>query len=121
MFVPSPSSAPCHLSFPSLCFQGSTRRNSPPEKHDRALVVDLIHAVEVGHLLVVNEVHRGEVLDLVGDLVQVLVHDHDGGVAGAAEAEDGDLALFREDGLVDVPGGVEVGEEDGAHGSWYTE
>lgn len=89
-----------HL-FSPFSFRGSC---SPPEKHHSALVVDLVHDVEVGHLCVVDKVDGRKVLELVGDLVEVLVHGHDGGCTGFSEAEDYDAAFFAEDRLVDVPG-----------------
>lgn len=52
------------------------------EEHDGAGVVELVHGVEVGHLVDVAEVDGGEILDLVGDFEEDLVLAHavlDGG------------------------------------------
>ena len=40
-----------------------------PEEEDGAGVVELVHAVEVGHLVDVTHVDDGEVADELGDLV----------------------------------------------------
>jgi len=76
----------------------------PPEKHNRARIVDFVHCVEILYGFVVDGVDDCEVLDQVGDLVQVLVHGHAFGVCVRAEAQDDETLFFGEDGLVDVPG-----------------
>jgi hypothetical protein len=85
------------------------------EEHDGARVVELIHLVEVGDLVNVADVHDREALDLVSDLVEHLVLLHAGGVPVAAEADDDEALLLAEDGLVDMPAGVKVGDDDGTH------
>ena len=85
------------------------------KEHDGAGVVQLVHLVEVGDLVDVADVDGGEALDLVGDLVEHLVLAHAVGVPVAAEADHAQALLFAEDGLVDVPARVEMGDDDGAH------
>ena len=57
----------------------------------------------------------GEVLDLVGNLVEDLVLAHAVGVVVAAEADDDEAVFLAEDRLVDVPAGAEMRENDGTH------
>lgn len=57
----------------------------------------------------------GEVLHLVGNLVEHLVLAHAVGVVVAAEADDNEAVFFAEDRLIDVPAGAEMGKDDGAH------
>lgn len=64
----------------------------------------------------IDEVYDGPVLDFVGNFVQLLVHVHTRGVCVVAEAEADDAAFFAENGLVHVPGGMQVLEHYGAHG-----
>ena len=58
----------------------------------------------------------GEVLHLVGNLVEHLVLAHAVGVVVAAEADDNEAVFFAEDRLIDVPAGAEMREDDGTHG-----
>ena len=76
------------------------------EEHDGTRVVQLVHLVEVGHLVNVADVHGGKGLDLVGDFVEDLVLAHAVVVKVAAEADHDEALLFAEDGLVYVPAGV---------------
>lgn len=57
------------------------------EEHERARVVELVHLVEVGHLVDVAEVDGGEVADLVGDLVEDFVLAHTIWIPVAPEAD----------------------------------
>jgi hypothetical protein len=74
-----------------------------PEEHERTRVVELVHGVEVWDLLIVAHVDDDELLDLVDDLVEVLVHLHALVVRVAPEADADYAAFFGGDGLVDVP------------------
>ena len=87
------------------------------EEHQRDGVVQLVHLLEVRHLVQVADVQHREVLDPVGDPVQHFVLPHAVGVPVAPEADHHQPLFFRHDGLVDVPAGDEVGEHDGAHGA----
>ena len=51
-----------------------------------------------------------------GRTVENFVLAHAVGIPVAAEADDDETVLFRHDGLVDVPAGLEMGEDNGAHG-----
>ena len=86
------------------------------EEHDRAGVVKLVHLVEVRNLVDVTDVDDGEGLDFVCDLVENLILAHALFVPVAAEADANEALFFGEDGLVDMPAGVEMGDDDGAHG-----
>ena len=88
----------------------------PEEKHDGHGVVEFVHLLEVGHLVEVAEVDDGEVFDALGDAVEDFVLGHAGRVAVAAEADEHEAVFFGHDGLVDVPAGGKMGEDDGAHG-----
>ena len=94
----------------------------PEEEHDGHGVVEFVHLLEVGHLVEVAEVDDGEVLDALGDAVEHFVLAHAVGVPVAAEADDDEPVFFGHDGLVDVPAGGEMGEDDGTHGGcglWF--
>lgn len=111
-----------------------------PEKHDRACVVQLVHGVEVWDEGRVDGVDDGEVFDERGGFEEVLVlgglvrfeggqwgwgrrgdgdgrtyHGHALGIGIGTEADHDEVGFFGEDGLVDVPGGGQVGEEHGTH------
>jgi hypothetical protein len=86
------------------------------EEHDGHRIVQFVHGLKVRHLVQVAQVDGRKVLDAVGDFVQDLVLRHAVGVAVAAEADHDEPVFFGEDGLVDVPAGAQVGEDDGAHG-----
>jgi hypothetical protein len=85
------------------------------EPHDGAGVVQLVHLVEVGHLVNVAQVDDAEILDALGDLVQHLVLSHAVGIPVAPEADAHQALLLRQNGLIDVPTGGEMGENDGTH------
>ena len=61
----------------------------PEEEHDGAGVVELVHLVEVWHLGDVHQVDHHEVLALLGDGVECLVHLHTGGVPVVPEPVQG--------------------------------
>jgi hypothetical protein len=90
------------------------------EEHHRDRVVQLVHLLEIGHLVQVADVDDGEVLDAVRDLVEDFVLAHAVWVPVAPEADHYQAVFFGHDGLVDVPAGDEVGDYDGAHGGgWW--
>lgn len=89
------------------------------EEHDGERVVELVHLVEVGHLVDVAEVDDGKVLDLVGNAVEYLVLAHAVRVPVTPEADHDESVILRHDGLVHVPAGFEVREDDGAHGFFF--
>ena len=86
------------------------------EEHDGHWVVEFVHLLEVGHLVEVAEVDDGEVFDALGDAVEHFVLAHAVGVPVAAEADHDEAVFFGHDGLVNVPAGGEMREDDGAHG-----
>jgi len=86
------------------------------EEHDGHWIVELVHLVEVGHLIEITDVDNSEVLDAVGDAVEDLVLAHTVLVPVATKANDDQAVFFRHDGLVDVPAAGKMGENDGAHG-----
>ena len=80
------------------------------------------HLVEVRDVGDVDEVDDGEVLDLVRDGVERLVHRHALAVPVVPEADHDDAVLLGLDRLVDVPAGGEVRKEVGhlrVLGRWY--
>ena len=85
------------------------------EEHEGDGIVEFVHLLEVGDLVEVADVDDGEVLDAVGDLVEDFVLPHAVGIPVAAEADHDQAVFFGHDGLVDVPAGDEVGDDDGAH------
>lgn len=86
------------------------------EEHERDRVVQFVHLFKVGHLVEIADVDDGKVLDAVGDAVQHFVLSHAVGIPIAAKANDDQPLFLRHDGLVDVPAGDEMGEDDGTHG-----
>lgn len=88
----------------------------PKKEHDGNRVIQLIHFVEIRHLVDIAQVHHSKVLDLVGDAVENLVLAHAVGIPVATETDYHETVVFGHDGLVDVPAGFEVREDDGAHG-----
>jgi hypothetical protein len=86
------------------------------EEHHRDRVVQLVHLLEIRHLVQVADVDDGEVLDAVRDLVEHFVLAHAVWVPVAPEADYDEAVFFGHDGLVDVPAGDEVGDYDGTHG-----
>lgn len=85
------------------------------KEHDGARIVQLVHCVEVGHAVDIADVNDSEVFDALGDLVENLVLAHAVGVVIAPEANHDESLVFRQDCLVDMPTGLEVGENDGTH------
>lgn len=95
----------------------------PVEEHHRAGVIQLVHLpssaslvsigphmqlrathlVEVRNLRNIDQVDDSEILDLVRDGVERLVHDHALRVPVVAEAEDDDSVFLRFDRFVDMP------------------
>lgn len=87
------------------------------EEHDGARVVELVHLLEIGHLVQIAEVNYGKVLDTVGNLVEYFVLTHAVWIPIATEADDDQSVLLGHNGLVDVPCGGQMGNDDGTHGS----
>lgn len=103
------------------------------EKHDGARIEQLVHVVEVRHLRVVAQINDGEVLHLLRDAVQELVHLKTLSVPVAAKTHDhqavllypvgqsvngttaGKQQLTGQDGLVHVPSRVQVRQKNASH------
>lgn len=68
----------------------------PPEEHDGAWIVQLVHDIEVWDHLDVAHVDGGEVLDAVGDFVEELVHSHALWIPVATETDHYDALLFAD-------------------------
>ena len=88
----------------------------PEKKHQRNRIIQLIHLLEIRHLIQITHIQHSEIFHSVGDAVEHFVLAHAVGVPVAAEADYDQSLFFGHDGLVDVPAGYEVGEDDGAHG-----
>lgn len=106
-----------------------------PEEHDRAWIIELVHYcnpleeraasrtatwreptfVEVGNLLVVTDVDDGKVLHLGSNAREHVVLSHAVRVAVFAKADDHNAVGFREDGLVNMPGLLELRDNKRAH------
>ena len=85
------------------------------EEHQRHRIVEFVHLLEVGYLVQIADVEDGEILHAVGDPVEDFILPHTVCIPVAAEADHDETLFFAHDGLVDVPAGHEVGEDDGAH------
>jgi hypothetical protein len=90
----------------------------PEEEHKCHRIVQLVHLVEVLDLFQVADVDDGEVLDAVCDAVEDFILAHAVRVPVFAEADDYETFVFGHDGLVDVPAGDKMGEDDGTHGGF---
>lgn len=88
----------------------------PEEEHERDGVVELVHLLEVRDLVEIADVDDGEVLDAVCDLVEHFILAHAVRIPVATEADDDEAVFFGHDGLVDMPAGYEMRDDDGAHG-----
>jgi hypothetical protein len=64
------------------------------EEHDGALVIELVHGVEVGNLRDIHEIRHGEVLHIVGHFKQGFIHLHAGGVPIVTKPDNNDLIFF---------------------------
>lgn len=93
----------------------------PEEEHQRHSIVELVHLLEVRHLVDIADVDDGEVLYAVGDFVEDFVLPHAVRIPVATEADYDETVFFGHDGLVDVPAGYQVGDYDGAHSCWKAE
>lgn len=82
----------------------------PVEKHGGARIIQFVHAIEIGHFVNVHEIDYCKVFDLFRDAEEDFVLDHARLVLITAEADDDDAIFFREDGLVDFPAAMEMGE-----------
>jgi hypothetical protein len=85
------------------------------EEHDGHRVVELVHLLKVGHLVQVAEVDDGEVLDALSDAVEDFVLSHAVRVAVSSKADDHEALFLGENGLVDMPAGAEMREDNRAH------
>lgn len=74
-----------------------------------------IHLVEIRDLVDIADVNDRKTLDLVGDLVEDFVLAHAPSIPISAESDHNQALLFAEDGLVDMPAGVEMRNHDGTH------
>lgn len=83
--------------------------DSPVEEHECTGVIQLVHLVEIRHLGNVDEVHDGEVLHLFMHTPHRLVHQHAFWVVVVPKTNADDSVFFTEDGLVNMPPGVETG------------
>lgn len=86
------------------------------KEHDRHRIIQLIHLLEVRHLVQITDVYDSEILDTFGDAEEHFVLPHTVGIPVAPEADDYEALFFAHDCLVDVPAGVEMGNYDGTHG-----
>ncbi len=86
------------------------------EEHKGNGVVEFVHLLEVGDLIEVADVDNSKVLDALGDFVEHFILAHAVGIPVAAEANYHQSFVFGEDSLIDVPGGDEMGDDDGTHG-----
>ena len=85
------------------------------EEHQGHAIIQLVHLLEVGHLIKITDVDDSEVLHSVGDAVENFILAHAVGVPVAAKADDDEPFFFSEDGLIDMPASSQVGENDGSH------
>ena len=88
------------------------------EEHDGHGVVELVHLVEVWHLVQIADVDDCEILDAVGDAVEDFVLAHTVLVPVATEANDDQAVFLGHDSLVDVPAAGQMRKDDGTHVVW---
>lgn len=85
------------------------------EEHQGDRIVEFVHLLEVGDLIEVADINDGEILDSVGDFVKYFVLTHTVRVPVAAKSYHDQSLVLREDGLVDMPTGDKMGNNDGTH------
>jgi len=85
------------------------------EEHEGDGIVELVHLLEVGNLVKIADIDDSEVLDSISDTVKDLILTHAVWIPVTSEADYDKTLFFRHDGLVDVPAGDEMGENDGTH------
>ena len=86
------------------------------EEHESDRVVEFVHLLEVGDLVEVTNVDDSEVLDPIGDLVENFILSHAIWIPVTTKTDHNKALVFGEDGLVDVPGGDQMGNNDRTHG-----
>jgi len=86
------------------------------EEHECDGIVEFVHLLEVRNLIEIADVDDGKVLDSICDTVEYLILAHTVWIPITSEADYDEALFFRHDGLVDVPAGDEMGEDDGTHG-----
>lgn len=96
--------------------QKVVRKVTYEKEHDCTWVVQFVHCVEIWDAIDVAYVDDGEVFHLFGDLVEHFILAHTCFIVISSEANDHEAFVFGEDGLVDVPAGLEVGKYNGTHG-----
>jgi hypothetical protein len=80
------------------------------KEHDRDRIVQLVHLVEIGNFIDIDEIKDCKVLAYFGDFEQDFVLLHAFLIVVTTEPDDDEAIVFGHDGLVDVPAGVEVWE-----------
>lgn len=75
-----------------------------------------VHLVKIWNLVYIADVYNREALDLVRDFVQDLILAHAVRIPVATETNDNKSFLLAKNGLVHVPAGVEMGNDNGTHG-----
>jgi hypothetical protein len=85
------------------------------EEHEGDGIVEFVHLFEVRDLIEVAYVDDRKVFDSIGDLIENFVLAHAVRVPVTAEPDYHEAFVFGEDGLVDVPGSDEMGDDDGPH------
>jgi hypothetical protein len=80
------------------------------KEHDCDGIIQLIHLVEIGDFVDIDKVKDGKVFAYFGDFEEDFVLLHTFLIVVTTEPDDDEAVVFRHDGLVDVPAGVEVWE-----------
>jgi hypothetical protein len=78
-------------------------------------VIHTVHLFEVWNLVEIAQVDDGKILDALRYTVENFVLAHAVGVPVAAESDYDQAFVFGHDGLIDMPGGGEMREDDGTH------
>lgn len=78
------------------------------EEHDGARIVEFVHGVEIWDAVDVANIYDSEVLDALSNFVEDLVLAHAIWIVVATKADHDEALVFGEDGLIDMPAGVEV-------------
>lgn len=130
LLLPVPRSIMMCLFLPQRCerviIEASKYGYAPIEEHDRARIIQLVHLsyahhaarqqqhrmrqrkgsahlVEVRNICDVNEIDNREVLHLLRNRVECLVHGHALAVPVMTEANNNDAIFLGFDGLINVP------------------
>lgn len=85
------------------------------EEHQGDRIVEFVHLFEVGYLIKIANIDDGEVFDSVGNLIEDFILSHAIWIPITTKTNYYKAFVFGENSLVNMPGGDEMRNDDGAH------